>query len=114
MPRRGSRTRRVCPRGFWEHQIRDENDFARHVDYIHFNPAARVGTKSCPPYLATWLALVAEQSVGNRPGRIEPRAIKRRHKPYQLLTKTRDLAREQLIKYRYPKKLKGWPRNHAF
>ena len=23
---------------FWEHQIRDEDDFARHVDYIHFNP----------------------------------------------------------------------------
>ena len=23
---------------FWEHQIRDEEDFARHVDYIHFNP----------------------------------------------------------------------------
>jgi putative transposase len=23
---------------FWEHTIRDENDFARHVDYIHFNP----------------------------------------------------------------------------
>jgi hypothetical protein len=27
------------------------------------------------------LLLVAEQSVGNRPGRIEPRAIKRRPKP---------------------------------
>jgi putative transposase len=23
---------------FWEHTIRDEGDFARHVDYIHFNP----------------------------------------------------------------------------
>ena len=23
---------------FWEHTIRDENDFTRHVDYIHFNP----------------------------------------------------------------------------
>ncbi|RJF70911.1 REP-associated tyrosine transposase [Rhodopseudomonas palustris] len=35
-------------RRFWEHTIRDENDFARHVDYIHFNPVkhgltARVG-----------------------------------------------------------------------
>jgi len=28
----------VWQRRFWEHQIRDENDFARHVDYIHFNP----------------------------------------------------------------------------
>jgi putative transposase len=23
---------------FWEHQIRDENDFVKHVEYIHFNP----------------------------------------------------------------------------
>jgi putative transposase len=23
---------------FWEHTIRDESDFERHVDYIHFNP----------------------------------------------------------------------------
>jgi len=23
---------------YWEHCIRDENDFARHVDYIHWNP----------------------------------------------------------------------------
>lgn len=23
---------------FWEHQIRDDADFARHVDYIHWNP----------------------------------------------------------------------------
>jgi REP-associated tyrosine transposase len=25
-------------RRFWEHTIRSEADFARHVDYIHFNP----------------------------------------------------------------------------
>jgi putative transposase len=25
-------------RRFWEHTIRDESDFARHVDYIHYNP----------------------------------------------------------------------------
>lgn len=25
-------------RRFWEHQIRDEDDFARHLDYVHFNP----------------------------------------------------------------------------
>lgn len=23
---------------FWEHTIRDDRDFARHADYIHFNP----------------------------------------------------------------------------
>src|ERR1700730_9456652 len=25
-------------RRFWEHTIRDETDFARHIDYIHYNP----------------------------------------------------------------------------
>jgi putative transposase len=25
-------------RRFWEHTIRDEIDFTRHVDYIHYNP----------------------------------------------------------------------------
>ncbi|MEK7207151.1 MAG: transposase, partial [Pseudomonadota bacterium] len=25
-------------RRFWEHVIRDETDFRRHVDYVHYNP----------------------------------------------------------------------------
>jgi putative transposase len=25
-------------RRYWEHTIRDANDFARHIDYIHINP----------------------------------------------------------------------------
>ena len=25
-------------RRYWEHTIRDEGDFARHIDYAHFNP----------------------------------------------------------------------------
>jgi putative transposase len=25
-------------RRYWEHTIRDDADFARHVDYIHYNP----------------------------------------------------------------------------
>ena len=25
-------------RRYWEHQIRNENDYARHVDYLHWNP----------------------------------------------------------------------------
>jgi len=28
----------IWQRRFWEHRIRDETDFARHVDYIHYNP----------------------------------------------------------------------------
>jgi REP-associated tyrosine transposase len=25
-------------RRYWEHTIRDEQDFVRHVDYVHYNP----------------------------------------------------------------------------
>ena len=30
--------RGVWQRGYWEHMIRDERDYAAHMDYIHFNP----------------------------------------------------------------------------
>lgn len=30
--------RGIWQRRFWEHVIRDENDFVRHVDYVHYNP----------------------------------------------------------------------------
>ena len=32
------RERGIWQRRFWEHQIRDDEDLRRHVDYIHFNP----------------------------------------------------------------------------
>ncbi len=32
------RERGIWQRRFWEHTLRDEDDFARHADYIHFNP----------------------------------------------------------------------------
>ena len=28
----------IWQRRFWEHLIRDERDFAQHVDYIYYNP----------------------------------------------------------------------------
>lgn len=50
--------------------------------------------------------LIAQQQVGQRPGRIEPRAIKRRPKPFPLLTKHRHVAQEEIRKNGHPKKLK--------
>ena len=50
--------------------------------------------------------LIAQQRVGDRPGRIEPRAIKRRPKPFPLLTKPRALAQAQVAKHGHPRKLK--------
>jgi putative transposase len=34
--RRGERG--IWQRRYWEHLIRDENDYRNHVDYIHYNP----------------------------------------------------------------------------
>ena len=42
------------------------------------------------------LAITAHE-VGNRPGRVEPRAIKRRPKPHDLLREPREQARERLM-----------------
>jgi putative transposase len=36
MVRRGERG--IWQRRYWEHTIRDDRDFAVHMDYIHFNP----------------------------------------------------------------------------
>ena len=52
------------------------------------------------------LVLISQQRVGNRAGRIEPRAIKRRPNPYPLLIKPRVVAREDIRNYGHPKKLK--------
>jgi len=36
--RAGKSERGVWQRRYWEHTLRDEDDFARHTDYIHYNP----------------------------------------------------------------------------
>jgi putative transposase len=38
IPRHRNGEYALWQRRFWEHTIRDEADFERHVDYIHFNP----------------------------------------------------------------------------
>ena len=47
-------------RRFWEHSVRDEEDFERHFDYIHYNPVKH-GLAQCPfewPYstFRRWVA----------------------------------------------------------
>ncbi len=36
--RAGKGERGIWQRRFWEHLLRDENDYEKHVDYIHYNP----------------------------------------------------------------------------
>ncbi|MGV8886623.1 MAG: IS4 family transposase [Pseudomonas sp.] len=56
--------------------------------------------------LSNLLTLIAQRRVGNRPGRIEPRAIKRRPQAYPLLTKSRRSARADVRKNGHAKHVK--------
>lgn len=56
--------------------------------------------------LTSLLLLIAEQRVADRPGRIEPRAVKRRPKTHPLLTQPRPQARRKVAKYGHTKKAK--------
>jgi putative transposase len=44
--RQARRERGIWQRRYWEHQIRDVDDLARHVDYVHYNPVKH-GWVSC-------------------------------------------------------------------
>lgn len=57
-----------------------------------------------PQSLHTLCLLVIENTVGHRPGRIEPREVKRRPKPYKFMTVPRSEARAEVKK-------NGRPRN---
>lgn len=48
-----------------------------------------------PALVEAMLLAIARHRVGNRPGRVEPRCLKRRAKPYDLMTKPREQARKQ-------------------
>lgn len=64
-------------------------------------PLLYCSKQALPALLATmWQALV-EHRVGDRPGRLEPRALKRRAKPYDLLKKPRAMARRLEIQTSY-------------
>lgn len=56
--------------------------------------------------IAILLGLIAQNRVGSRPGRIEPRAVKRRPKPFPLLTSPRRIARERVRQKGHARKLK--------
>jgi hypothetical protein len=45
---------------------------------------------------AILLAGIGQMTLPHRPGRVEPRAVKRRPKPHPLLMKTREEARQRL------------------
>jgi hypothetical protein len=60
---------------------------------------------TAPEDTAALFRLIAHIRVGNRPGRMEPRLIKTRPKPFGRLQTTRRRARANIRKYGRPKKL---------
>ena len=58
---------------------------------------AVIAEEHLPLLIELRLTHLASHRVGHRPNRIEPRAIKRRPKPHDLLTEPRDQARAKLL-----------------
>lgn len=52
--------------------------------------------KNWEPWLAHLYKIISQHPVGNRPNRREPRAIKRRAKPYRKLREPRAMAKYRL------------------
>jgi hypothetical protein len=50
-------------------------------------------------------SIIAQIQVGKRPGRVEPRVVKRRPKPYARMDKPRHVLREEIRKCGHPQKL---------
>lgn len=48
--KRNLREGRIWQLRFWDHIIRDEKDWIRHLDYIHYNPVKHFVTKSLFDY----------------------------------------------------------------
>ena len=43
--RRNKGERGIWQRRYWEHTIQDDQDYARHMDYLHYNPVKHVHVK---------------------------------------------------------------------
>ena len=76
----------------------------KHTVQIWLSWQQRGGTTHDGVTMHALLVLIAEPRVGLRSGRIEPRAVKRRPKPFPLLTKPRKEARAEVIEHGHPKK----------
>ncbi|MGA7978966.1 MAG: IS4 family transposase [Chromatiaceae bacterium] len=76
----------------------------KHTVQIWIAWQQRAGSTDDAVTINALLVLIAQPRVGLRPGRIEPRARKRRPKPFPLLTKPRPVAREEIRQNGHPKK----------
>ncbi len=70
--------------------------------YLHYLDMKVISRKN----LQKLLKLIAQKVVGNRAGRMEPRALKKRCNAYKLLVVPRDVAKAEVIKNAHCKKMK--------
>lgn len=61
--RRTKGERGIWQRRFWEHTIRDECDFERHVDYIHYNPVKHGHVRAAADWRLSSFHRYVEQDV---------------------------------------------------
>lgn len=69
--------------------------------------ALRPPPESTEDLIEPLLWLIAQHRVGNRPGRTEPRAVKRRPKPYPRLMMPRSEARASVRRFGHPSRKAG-------
>ena len=77
----------------------------KHTVQVWIAWSQRQFLSDAPEDTAALFRLIAQVRVGNRPGRIEPRLVKRRPKPFPRLQTTRRRARANIRKYGRPKRL---------
>jgi putative transposase len=52
--------REIWQRRYWEHTLRDQDDFSRHLDYVHFSPV----THGYAPRVQDWPYYLFRRWVG--------------------------------------------------
>ena len=77
----------------------------KHTVQVWVGWSQRQFLSTTPEDTAALFRLIAHIRVGNRPGRMEPRLIKTRPKPFGRLQTSRRRARANIRKYGHPKKL---------
>lgn len=53
----------IWQRRYWEHQIRNENDYRRHMDYLHYNPVRHLLVKRTIDWLHSTFHRYVKQGV---------------------------------------------------
>ena len=80
--RTAKRERGIWQRRFWEHNIRDDRDYAIHMDYVHFNPVKHglVGAAANWPFASFHWAGRTDLSAGMGKPRDQHRKMQARLK----------------------------------